>query len=48
MIAARLWRIPSVLGLTAIALTLGPTPIPNAAAPWIIIVHGDLLPGSIS
>ena len=44
MIAARLWRISSVLGLSAITLTIGPTPIPNAAAPWIIIVHGDLLP----
>ncbi len=44
MIPARLWRIPSVLGLRAITLTMGPTPIPNAAAPWIIIVHGDLLP----
>ncbi len=44
MIAARLWRIPSVLGLSAITLTMGPTPIPNDAAPWIMIVHGDLLP----
>ena len=44
MIPARLWRIPSVLGLSAITLSVGPTPIPNAAAPWIIIVHGDLLP----
>ena len=44
MIAARLWRIPSFLGLSAITLATGPTPIPNAAAPWIIIMHGDLLP----
>ncbi len=44
MIAARLWRISSVLGLSAITLATGPTPIPDAAAPWIIIVHGDLLP----
>ena len=44
MIAAKLGRIASVLGLSALPLATGSTLIPNAAAPWIIIVHGDLLP----